>query len=91
MKRAQGQLAAARYYLGQADLLAPDSDAIFRELADPKLFADLAELTAPASPGFARGVGFRVGDTAARLDGAPVELLYQESERSRALRARNVR
>ncbi|MEQ2009869.1 MAG: tetratricopeptide repeat protein [Limisphaerales bacterium] len=68
VKRAQHQLAAARYFLGQAELLDPDNDAIFAALADPKLFADLAELTAPASPGFARGVGFRLGDTPARLD-----------------------
>ena len=68
VKRAQGQLAAARYYLGQAELLDPDNDAVFAALADPKLFADLAEVTAPASPGFARGVGFRMGDTPARLD-----------------------
>ncbi|KAF0170500.1 MAG: hypothetical protein FD161_4592 [Limisphaerales bacterium] len=68
VKRAQKQFAAARYYLGQAELLDPDNDAIFAALADPKLFADLAELTAPASPGFARGVGFRLGDTPARLD-----------------------
>ena len=68
VKRAQNQLAAARYYFGQAELLDPDNDAVFTALADPKLFADLAELTAPASPGFARGVGFRMGETPARLD-----------------------
>ncbi|MFA6546487.1 MAG: tetratricopeptide repeat protein, partial [Limisphaerales bacterium] len=68
VKRAQKQFAAARYFLGQAELLDPDNDAIFRELADPKLFSDLAEITAPASPGFARGVGFRLGETPARLD-----------------------
>lgn len=68
VKRAQNQLAAARYYFSQAELLDPDNDAIFYALADPRLFADLAELTAPASPGFARGVGFRVGETPARLD-----------------------
>ena len=68
VKRAQKQFAAARYYLGQAELLDPDNDAIFTALADPKLFSDLAEVTAPASPGFARGVGFRLGETPARLD-----------------------
>ncbi|MEY4199164.1 MAG: hypothetical protein RLZZ265_904 [Verrucomicrobiota bacterium] len=68
VKLAQSQLAAARYFLGQAELLDPDNDAIFAALADPKLFADLAEITAPASPGFARGLGFRLGDTPARLD-----------------------
>jgi len=68
LKRAQKQFTAARYYLGQAELLDPDNDAIFRELADPKLFADLAEITAPTSPGYARGPGFRMGDTPARLD-----------------------
>lgn len=68
VKRAQNQLAAARYYLGQAELLDPDNDVIFRELADPKLFADLAEVTAPGSPGYARGSGFRLGQTRARLD-----------------------
>lgn len=68
VKRAQGQFAAARYYLGQAQLLDPDNDAIFRELADPKLFSDLAEVTAPASPGFARATGFRLGETPARID-----------------------
>ena len=68
VKLAQSQLAAARYFLGQAELLDPDNDAIFAALADPKLFADLAEITAPASPGFARGLGFRLGDAPARLD-----------------------
>jgi hypothetical protein len=68
VKRAQNQFAAARYYLGQAELLDPDNDAIFRELADPKLFSDLVEVTAPASPGFARAAGFRLGETPARLD-----------------------
>ncbi|NBR86268.1 MAG: hypothetical protein EB141_00170 [Verrucomicrobia bacterium] len=68
VKRAQNQLAAARYYLGQAELLDPDNDAVFRELADPKLFADLAAVTAPGSPGYARAAGFRLGETSARLD-----------------------
>ncbi len=68
VKRAQKQFAAARYYVGQAELLDPDNEAIFRELADPLLFTDLAEITAPASPGFARDLGFRVGETPARLD-----------------------
>ncbi len=63
VKRAQNQLAAARYLLGQAELLDPDNDTVFATLADPKLFADLAEITAPASPGFARGLGFRLDAT----------------------------
>lgn len=68
VKGAQKQFAAARYYLRQAELLDPDNDAIFAALADPKLFSDLAEVTAPASPGFARGLGFRLGEMPARMD-----------------------
>ncbi len=68
VKRAQQQLPAARYYLGQAEMLDPDNDAAFAALADPLLFRDLATVTAPTSPGFTRGLGFRVGDTPMRLD-----------------------
>ena len=68
VKRAQQQLPAARFYLGQAEMLDPDNDAAFAALADPLLFRDLATVTAPSSPGFTRGLGFRVGDTPMRLD-----------------------
>ena len=68
VKGAQKLFAAARYYLRQAELLDPDNDAIFAALADPKLFSDLAEVTAHASPGFARGLGFRLGEMPARMD-----------------------
>jgi len=64
----QGRFAAARFLLNEALTLNPDNDTAFRELADPRLFADLAEVTAPASVGFARAPGFRVGDTASRFD-----------------------
>ncbi|NBV24375.1 MAG: hypothetical protein EBS05_20955, partial [Proteobacteria bacterium] len=68
VKRAQNELAAARYYFGQAELLDPDNDAVFHELADPKLFADLAEATASGSPAYIHEGQLHTSEPAARLD-----------------------
>ena len=68
VKAEQKELATARALFNEALTLDPDNDLAFAQLADPKLFADLAQVTAPSSPGFARTPGFRVGDTAARFD-----------------------
>lgn len=50
LKAARNQLSAARHYLNEALALNPDYEPARSKLAEPALFADLADLTGPDQP-----------------------------------------